>query len=874
MEGFPIKSIVGRPGEHRAYIWDHFVTREVAARSFAINGSSHDWMKERIKDCDLQCFLRYAYDVSSGTTDVSITDEMLRAISSCFVELEYMFKVHIVYSYPSSGCIPYNHLLEQICMPECLYKVRQSVNDVIKAAVDDFLLSKALRKMHELEFGNYTKLFKDYATLHPLEHPRLQGILKKHTIGSAINLKDAANEAFPDGSSMQKARDNCLKTMVLCDAKQGDIMISHGEWTYQFHASKLPGPLRNFCLGDIDSLLEENTDPTQIAKFISEKWEVEILRFKKVCKGERIPELSAPVRMLKTTAAGEEAETAIMNLRAASTGGREVETATAEDTFETFAEDMARAVIEGEETDKAEEERKKSAEYQEAVRQSNAKARARLGKVPKEAAAEAQLDNGKIVPRETNCMYFRGLFQSLFESGPVFRFLGSDLGMVLCEYRARIHNASTIQECLDLSFEVSVLFESYGIDLPYVKVKDPVARHSANFTNCRRDAFVATTMRFTHLQLASIDILYSDKPEPDDPYKRKLEFQFNISDDVPDGKLKSELNRVYQLIKNHNMNPTTLMRSLESKFNTQSVLEKEEHEKSAEYQEEVRQRNANARAKEKELLEKEEAIKVDEERKKSAEYQEEVRRRNAKARAKGKERMHEKKKSHEKETVAKAAAAAQLDKEARQLAATNAISNAIALAEKAFREGNLEDAKNRLRVAATKHSANAHEDSRFNLKMAKEGMFPTKGSVKAPEPVPDPEPEPEPLVEQPKRESNSQRKARRKREKQEEEEMGKMEKMEKMEGAVEEIEPTKRHSAAFPGTTAPAAASSSSDPISNSNDDEKMCVICMDESVTHVNVPCGHACLCASCVKLLDANQDHSCPTCRATVTLRMKVFY
>jgi hypothetical protein len=49
----------------------------------------------------------------------------------------------------------------------------------------------------------------------------------------------------------------------------------------------------------------------------------------------------------------------------------------------------------------------------------------------------------------------------------------------------------------------------------------------------------------------------------------------------------------------------------------------------------------------------------------------------------------------------------------------------------------------------------------------------------------------------------------------------------------------------------------------------------MDESmpVDHACVPCGHVNLCGRCVEELKRNNDETCPTCRATVGMFMKVF-
>jgi hypothetical protein len=51
--------------------------------------------------------------------------------------------------------------------------------------------------------------------------------------------------------------------------------------------------------------------------------------------------------------------------------------------------------------------------------------------------------------------------------------------------------------------------------------------------------------------------------------------------------------------------------------------------------------------------------------------------------------------------------------------------------------------------------------------------------------------------------------------------------------------------------------------------EEKECVICMDETKSHVCVPCFHYCMCTSCSK----NPPASCPMCRRKIE-RMQIIY
>ena len=48
-------------------------------------------------------------------------------------------------------------------------------------------------------------------------------------------------------------------------------------------------------------------------------------------------------------------------------------------------------------------------------------------------------------------------------------------------------------------------------------------------------------------------------------------------------------------------------------------------------------------------------------------------------------------------------------------------------------------------------------------------------------------------------------------------------------------------------------------------EDDKVCVICLDEDKTEVCIPCGHRCLCAACAA---ANKPEKCPVCRADVAV------
>ena len=163
------------------------------------------------------------------------------------------------------------------------------------------------------------------------------------------------------------------------------------------------------------------------------------------------------------------------------------------------------------------------------------------------------------------------------------------------------------------------------------------------------------------------------------------------------------------------------------------------------------------------------------------------------------------------------------------------------------------------------------------------------------------------MIDAVKKESNSQRKARRKREKEaeeaaqaqaqakakeEEQEEDEEEKKATEEKEKEAIETQKRLMLEFEaakkgnggrgrggrggrgGRSSERGSGCESSQTPSSSSDDKLCVICMDADSTHVNVPCGHACLCQDCAELLDSKKTRECPTCRGPVSMRMRVFF
>ena len=53
-------------------------------------------------------------------------------------------------------------------------------------------------------------------------------------------------------------------------------------------------------------------------------------------------------------------------------------------------------------------------------------------------------------------------------------------------------------------------------------------------------------------------------------------------------------------------------------------------------------------------------------------------------------------------------------------------------------------------------------------------------------------------------------------------------------------------------------------------DDDRTCVVCLENARTHIAVPCGHFCQCEECATTCS---PHECPMCRGKVTCWMKVF-
>ena len=61
------------------------------------------------------------------------------------------------------------------------------------------------------------------------------------------------------------------------------------------------------------------------------------------------------------------------------------------------------------------------------------------------------------------------------------------------------------------------------------------------------------------------------------------------------------------------------------------------------------------------------------------------------------------------------------------------------------------------------------------------------------------------------------------------------------------------------------------EPTSNANEDEELCIICLEHKVSHACIPCGHLKYCEKCVKIIvDRNE---CAVCRSKVQSVYKIF-
>jgi hypothetical protein len=56
-------------------------------------------------------------------------------------------------------------------------------------------------------------------------------------------------------------------------------------------------------------------------------------------------------------------------------------------------------------------------------------------------------------------------------------------------------------------------------------------------------------------------------------------------------------------------------------------------------------------------------------------------------------------------------------------------------------------------------------------------------------------------------------------------------------------------------------------------DEDKLCVLCLDAPKDHLIFPCGHQCVCGACAEKLKKASSPLCPFCRAPIHATCKVF-
>ena len=67
--------------------------------------------------------------------------------------------------------------------------------------------------------------------------------------------------------------------------------------------------------------------------------------------------------------------------------------------------------------------------------------------------------------------------------------------------------------------------------------------------------------------------------------------------------------------------------------------------------------------------------------------------------------------------------------------------------------------------------------------------------------------------------------------------------------------------------------SSSVVPPAAPQDEEKLCVLCLDAPKDHIIIPCGHQCVCRACAEKLKKARSPLCPFCRTPIHATCKVF-
>ncbi len=57
-------------------------------------------------------------------------------------------------------------------------------------------------------------------------------------------------------------------------------------------------------------------------------------------------------------------------------------------------------------------------------------------------------------------------------------------------------------------------------------------------------------------------------------------------------------------------------------------------------------------------------------------------------------------------------------------------------------------------------------------------------------------------------------------------------------------------------------------PTIPSDQDDRKCVVCMDNNLEVAVLPCGHLCMCQEC-----ASSIHQCPMCRVSIEKTFRVY-
>ena len=55
------------------------------------------------------------------------------------------------------------------------------------------------------------------------------------------------------------------------------------------------------------------------------------------------------------------------------------------------------------------------------------------------------------------------------------------------------------------------------------------------------------------------------------------------------------------------------------------------------------------------------------------------------------------------------------------------------------------------------------------------------------------------------------------------------------------------------------------------DNENQLCVVCIDSPRSHILVPCGHVCLCAACA---EREVWDECPVCRTSTSMVLRAFF